>query len=304
MFKKLFLLTAVILAVNFSQANAANDVSLDANTEEEGVLESYNRAMFSFNNGFNHYVLMPATRAYRTVTTEFVRKRISGIMHNLREPLSVGNYILQGDLKNSGIMLSRFVVNSTLGLLGMFDVAEGWGLTVPTTSFDDTFATWCIPDGPYIVLPFFGASTPRAAVGMGLGFAFDPVYWATLSDAQIKDKVAYSYAALQALVLMDENMDLLNDLEKNSVDFYATMKSAYLQNRKNKGCFINKDASSAASYDFDFGIDEEEEEEIVREVRPIATSEDESNLKPELLIAPANQAPRFSGKPELLVTPY
>lgn len=168
----------------------------------------------------------------------------------------------------------------------MFDVAEGWGLPNDTTSFDDTFATWCIPDGPYIVLPFFGSSTPRAAIGMSLGFAMDPVFWATNHDANINSKISYSYAAMQAISLMERNVDMYEDLERNSVDFYATMKSAYMQNRQNKGCVSSVSASPAATYDFDFGI-EEEEEDVFK----------------ELLVKPAAHHRMPGQKPELLVNP-
>lgn len=284
MFKNLFFAAVFVLALTTGHAYA--DDSMDDYTQDEGMLESYNRAMFSFNSGFNDYVLIPVSKGYRAITTPFIRNRVSGVLANLREPISMGNYILQGEFKKSGIVLSRFVINSTLGLLGMFDVAEGWGLPNDTTSFDDTFATWCIPDGPYIVLPFFGSSTPRAAIGMSLGFAMDPVFWATNHDANINSKISYSYAAMQAISLMERNVDMYEDLERNSVDFYATMKSAYMQNRQNKGCVSSVSASPAATYDFDFGI-EEEEEDVFK----------------ELLVKPAAHHRMPGQKPELLVNP-
>lgn len=300
--KKLFLIVAMTMVINIGAVFAADKVPVIENSSDEsqddGALETYNRAMFSFNNGFNHYVLMPASRAYRAVTTVFIRKRVHGILTNLRDPLAVGNYLLQGNFKDSGIVFYRFLINSTLGLLGMFDVAEGWGYTVKPTDFDDTFAKWCIKDGPYIILPFFGSSTPRAAVGMGFGFALDPVYWATRADANYRDKISLSYAGMQAISIMEANMDLLNDLEKSSVDFYATMKSAYLQNRGNKGCFNDENASSAASYDFNFEEEEEEENAFKQ-----SSTHNLSNLKPALLVTPINMNNNVSKRPELLVSP-
>ena len=241
------------LAINIGSAYANTD-NHDVYADDDSVLESYNRAMFSFNNYFNHYVFMPTAQAYRDITTPFVRKRVSNIFDNLQEPVSSGNYLLQAEPKGALISLSRFVINSTLGLLGMFDVAEGWGLSQKTIGFDDTFAKWCIPDGPYIVLPLLGPSTPRSAISMGLNFVFDPVYWGTVNDANIHDKATYSLAIAYGVVVMEQNMDLLKDLERSSVDYYAAMKATYMQNRKNKGCF--KNGSSANDYDFDFGIEE------------------------------------------------
>lgn len=225
-------------------------------TRENSVLESYNRAMFDFNNYFYHYLLMPVARGYRYVTTPSVRRSVRNSLDNIREPLSTGNFLLQGNLKESGITLARFAINSTLGLFGLFDVAEGWGLKKKTTGFDETFAKWCIPDGPYLVLPLIGSATPRSTVGMGLGFVFDPVYWGTRHDANVSDKATYAYAALQAITIMEANMDFLNDLERNSVDYYTAVRSAYLQNRKNMGCGASEeDANLTASYDFDFDIE-------------------------------------------------
>ncbi len=283
MLRRLLFVALTVISLNVANSSfAANQSQNFEHENEESTLESYNRAMFSFNNGFNHYVLMPVSRGYRAITNQFVRNRINGVIKNLKEPISFTNYLLQGDFKNSGVVLSRFVINSTLGLLGMFDVAKGWGLHNDVTSFDDTFAKWCIPDGPFIVLPFFGPSTPRATAGMALGFAVDPVYWATYNDANVSAKISYSYSALQAVALMEQNMDMLNDLEKNSVDFYATMKSAYLQNRRNKGCFNDVNSSSNVSYDFDFDM-EEEEETIHHEL--LINTKKTKNKKPELLLA-------------------
>ena len=124
MFKNLFF--AAVFALALTTGHAYADDSMDDYTQDEGMLESYNRAMFSFNSGFNDYVLIPVSKGYRAITTPFIRNRVSGVLANLREPISMGNYILQGEFKKSGIVLSRFVINSTLGLLGMFDVAEGW----------------------------------------------------------------------------------------------------------------------------------------------------------------------------------
>lgn len=255
--KKLLLGLFLVFGLIAGQSYASEpDSDAFDQTRENSVLESYNRAMFGFNNYFYHYLLMPVARGYRYVTTPSVRRSVRNSLDNIREPISTGNFLLQGNLKESGITLARFAINSTLGLFGLFDVAEGWGLKKKTTGFDETFAKWCIPDGPYLVLPFIGSATPRSTVGMGLGFVFDPVYWGTRHDANVSDKATYAYAALQAITIMEANMDFLNDLERNSVDYYTAVRSAYLQNRKNMGCRSSEDVVNAtASYDFDFDIE-------------------------------------------------
>lgn len=255
---KKLLLGLVLVFGLWTVSAKASETEADAfdQSHENSVLESYNRAMFDFNNYFYHYLLMPLARGYRNITTPSVRRSVRNSLDNIREPVSTGNFLLQGNVKDSAITVGRFLINSTLGLFGLFDVADGWGLKKKTTGFDETFAKWCIPDGPYLILPFIGSATPRSTVGMGLGFVFDPVYWATRHDANVSDKATYAYAALQAITIMEANMDFLNDLERNSVDYYTAVRSAYLQNRKNMGCASSDDVVNAtASYDFDFDIE-------------------------------------------------
>ena len=225
--------------------------------EYDDPFEGYNRAMFSFNYQVDKYVIKPVAEGYRAVTTPFIRERISSVIDNLKEPVSAGNYLLQADPEASVKSLSRFVINSTLGLVGMFDVAEGWGLPKDKTTFNETFAKWCIPQGPFIVLPLLGPSTPRAATGMALDFVFDPVYWATYQDANVHDKASWGYAIAQGITVREAALDILDDLERNSVDFYATMRSAYLQNQSKLKCFndVSKDENT---YDFDFGVEDED----------------------------------------------
>lgn len=225
--------------------------------EYDDPFEGYNRAMFSFNYQVDKYVIKPVAEGYRAVTTPFIRERISSVIDNLKEPVSAGNHLLQADPEASVKSLSRFVINSTLGLVGMFDVAEGWGLPKDKTTFNETFAKWCIPQGPFIVLPLLGPSTPRAATGMALDFVFDPVYWATYQDSNVHDKASWGYAIAQGITAREAALDILDDLERNSVDFYATMRSAYLQNQSKLKCFndVSKDENT---YDFDFGIEDED----------------------------------------------
>ena len=252
--KKFALYTALALVVSMTSACATKNMNGDVHVDEDRF-ESYNRAVFRFNYSFDKYIMRPVAEGYRDVTNEFTRERVSSVLSNIKEPIYMGNHLLQGDLKQTGVSLARFGVNTTLGLLGMFDVAEGWGLKKKMSGFDETLAKWCVPDGPFIMLPFLGPSTPRAATGLMADAAMNPVYWATYNDANVKDKIYYSYTAINAISLREANLALLDELERGSVDFYSTMRSAYMQNRKNMGCHSNND--NVQSYDFDFGIDEE-----------------------------------------------
>lgn len=249
--------SALLLLTASCATKNSQPSSIDTQQEDNDTLEAYNRAMFKFNYEVDKYVLKPVAKGYRYVTTEYVRERVNNALANVKEPISALNYALQGDIKESGINLSRLLINSTLGLAGMYDVASGWGLSNSRTNFDDTLAKWCVKDGPFFILPFFGPATPRSTVGLVVDSAANPVYWATYdAPAGTRDKINYGYTAVSVIALRESSMDLLDDLERNSVDFYATMRSAFLQNRKNKGC-INDDAN--ASYDFDFGYEEEDQ---------------------------------------------
>ncbi len=238
-------------------ASCASSSDLNDKHDQVDRFETYNRAMFKFNNEFDRYVLKPVAQGYRAVTNPFIRERVNSALANLKEPLNAGNHLLQAEPVTALKNVSRFALNSTLGLLGMFDVAEGWGLPADRTSFNETFAKWCIPDGPFIVLPLLGPSTPRDAAGMALEFALDPVFWATYNDANVHDKVTWSYAAVKAVTLRESALELLDDLERNSVDYYVTMRSAYLQNQSKLRCF-NDVKGESNTYDFDFGIEDED----------------------------------------------
>ena len=244
---------AVVLCSALILSVSAQAKSVDA-YDVADPWEAFNRPMFTFNYNMDRYVLKPVAKGYRYVTTQWIRNRVSAASANLQEPKTFINYVLQGEAKNSAISLGRFAVNSTLGLLGAFDVATGWGWEVPETRFDYTLGKYCVPDGPFLVLPFVPATTPRAfAASFADGYA-NPVYWATKNDDNSWWQYGIYYAA-DMVVAREGTIEFLDELERNSVDFYATMRTMFLQNRaKFNRCAAAK-TSEAPSYDFDFDAD-------------------------------------------------
>ncbi len=232
--------------------------------EDEGALESYNRAMFTFNSVADYYVIKPMAKGYRAVTNDFIRERVRNFFYNVKEPGITINHGLQGNFADSGKALGRFLINTTIGLLGTFDVASGWGLARNKTNFDHTLASWCVPDGPFIVLPFLGPSTPRATTGMVADTAVDPVYWANyyahFSNDWEKYSFYYGLTALGFVSVREENIEFLDNLTEGSVDPYSTIKSAYIQNRLKIDACATGDEQQTASYDFDFDEDFDDEE--------------------------------------------
>lgn len=222
------------------------------NTPEEiSSLESYNRAMFAVNNKVDKYVLRPVAKGYKSITNEYIRQRVSNFFSNIDEPISAINHILQGEFLNSGNNIGRFAINTTIGVVGLFDVASSMGLEKSKTGFDETLATWCVPDGPYIILPIMGPSTPRAATGFVVDGYSSPAYWvAQESGGEDAWLVYYSASGLKYLNLYAENMSMLESLEEGSIDYYEAVKSMYLQNRKKmKTC--RQENQSTPDYDFD-----------------------------------------------------
>ena len=222
-------------------------------TDSDTVLEKYNRAMFGFNNKVDKYVIRPVAKGYRAVTTQNIRKHVSNVFNNIEEPVSALNHILQGEFVSSGKNLSRFVMNTTLGVAGIFDVATSLGLERDKTGFDETMSSWCIPDGPYVILPIVGPSTPRAALGFVADAYTSPSYWVASESGDDDAKgIYYGAAGLKYLNLMAQNVNILESLEEGSVDYYEAIKSTYMQSRgKMKSCGLSGGRAEVDEYDFD-----------------------------------------------------
>ncbi len=246
--KQLLLLSSAMLLASanvYAQNKPAADADYDVH-EVSDPLEGFNRAMFTFNYYYmDRYVLKPAAKGYRAITTQDIRNRVNSALANLKEPISAVNYLLQGELQNSATSVGRFLVNSTLGLAGTFDVATGWGWGLEKTTLDNTLAKYCVPDGPFMVLPFIGSTSPRTlAANVADNFAH-PAYWATKEHDD--GMLAYAgFIAFQTVAWRETTIEFSDDLERDSVDLYATMRSAYLQNKNKINC------GGKPTYDFDF----------------------------------------------------
>ena len=221
-------------------------------------LEPMNRSISRFNEGAYDYVLKPAVRGYRKVVPGVVRTGIENVVKNLRQPVYMVNALLQGDLKATGDIASRFALNSVFGVAGIFDLATKEEIPVIKRDFGQTLAVWGVKDsGPYLVLPLFGPSTLRDGVGMGVDTLIDPVDWAVYDQEKW---LAYARAGLTGFLLFENKHDLLENMEKNSTDFYATARSMYQQNRQKEIMELRGEVEEVqAAYDFDFPDDDEEE---------------------------------------------
>ena len=202
-----------------------------SNFEDEvyDPLEPFNRVMFSFNNAADKAILEPAAKGYKKLPTP-IRSGISNFLSNLRMPLVIVNQLLQGQGKNAMESTGRFLVNSTVGVLGLIDVADKVGLEEKQEDFGQTLAKWGVGDGFYVVLPIFGPSNLRDTAGMILTYTTDPVnaYAVAEGEAWIVPLRTTTNAIDQRAKIIDE----VNALRNNSVDYYAVVRSSYYQNRK------------------------------------------------------------------------
>lgn len=194
---------------------------------EGDPFESFNRAMFSFNDGLDEYILKPVAEGYDTVMPGPVKTGISNFFSNLGDLFTILNDILQFKFGQALEDTGRFIFNTTIGVGGLIDVATPMGLVKHDEDFGQTLATWGIGDGPYIVLPFLGPRTMRGTAGLVVDSSYDPVY-------DIKDDEAmYGTILLRTIDTRYKLLKATRVVEQAAVDKYSFIRDAYLQNRKN-----------------------------------------------------------------------
>jgi phospholipid-binding lipoprotein MlaA len=239
MFKKIIIfLSIVLLALN---ANAASDGELTLKKNEPSEIkdcfENLNRATFAFNQVLDGIVFKPVASAYRVLPIP-VKSGVSNSLDNLSNLVTIPNNILQGDLKKAGINSGRFVINTTIGLLGLIDAAELLGLPeYEKEDYGQSLAKLGVGPGCYLVLPVLGPSTVRdTAASLANVMGGDAWYNITVkNDTQhFSDIDYYSSKVTAGVDFRAKNYDSIENLEKNSLDFYASVKSLYLQDRQQK----------------------------------------------------------------------
>ena len=174
-YKVIIKILVIITLIFTTNCSVNNSNILDRTQETEDPWENFNRGTFAFNQKFDKYLLAPLAKGYRFVLPSEIRTGVRNFLSNLSEPWSSINSALQGNFKNTGNTLARFVINSTLGILGIFDVATEIGFEKQKEDFGQTLAVHGVGPGPYLVLPFLGPSTVRDALGKVTSIYADPV---------------------------------------------------------------------------------------------------------------------------------
>ncbi len=192
-------------------------------------LEPTNRVIYRVNNGLDEAILRPAAIAYRDALPEVVRTHTHQFLTNLSNPVTLADDMLQGKPRRAGDTLMRLLINTTVGVGGIFDVATGWGYPQHDTDFGVTLALWGLPDGPYLFLPLFGPSGPRDATGIAADYALDPFTWVGKgATVTALDAARFGVTALDARAA---HIDDIDQIKKTALDPYATFRSLYRQHR-------------------------------------------------------------------------
>ena len=203
----------------------------DLDEEINDPLESMNRLIFDFNEGLQDGFLRPVANFYNNTVNATVREAISNFLNNLSTPVILANDLLQGEFERALKTLTRALVNSTFGMGGIADIAGELGLERHDEDFGQTLAVYGVGEGFYLVLPVFGPSSPRDAIGkLAIDSYLDPLgLWLDNTD---RDEIIYGLTAAKGLDQYADIVDELNQVKKTSVDYYAAIRSLYRQKRK------------------------------------------------------------------------
>ena len=246
-------LIAIMLATSaIADTDGENSLSKKSKPIKD-CFESLNRATFKLNQGLDNAIFKPVAKGYRKLPSP-VRNGTSNALNNLSTLLTLPNNILQGEFKTAGINTGRFVLNTTVGILGIFDVAEQMGFSeYEKEDYGQTLGRWGVGAGCYIVLPVLGPSTIRDTAGSFINIlGGDPYYNASThgNNEYLNDKVYMTTKIISGIDFRAKNLEAIDNLEKNSMDFYASVKSLYLQDRQQK--ISNSNATIEIMYEGDW----------------------------------------------------
>ena len=218
----LWMLGALVMTLGLAGCSTTPD---DPYADERDPFEDVNRDLWDFNQDLDEWVISPAADVYGTIPKP-VRDGLYNVVDNLDEPSSTVNNILQWKLTDAGVSISRFVINSTVGLLGFFDVAEKIGLDKRQEGFGEVLASWGVMDGPYVMLPGLG---PTVVVDRG-GDYVDGTYFPFDLLSTPVNIARWTIYGLETRIRLRDQEQVL----ENSLDSYAFVREAYFQNWQDK----------------------------------------------------------------------
>ena len=239
MFKNIVITIILSLFVLNAYAGSDGELAIKKNEPQEirDCFEKLNRATFTFNQGLDKAIIKPIAKSYRNLPDP-IQRGTSNAVNNLSNLITIPNNILQGDVKSAIVNTARLAVNTTVGLLGTIDVANKMGFPkYEREDYGQTFGAWGIGPGCYLVLPVLGPSTVRDTAGSFVNvLGGDPWYNVSVhgNNEYLGEGLFLATKALNGIDFRSNNIESFDNLEKNSVDFYASVKSLYVQDRENK----------------------------------------------------------------------
>ena len=240
MLKKLIILTISVFLLSLNaNAGSDNELTLSKNQEKEtkDCFEKLNRATFAFNQGLDKAIIKPLAKSYRKLPDP-IQKGTGNAVKNLSTLITIPNNVLQGDIKLALINTGRLIINSTIGILGTIDVANKMGFPkYIQEDYGQTLGAWGVGPGCYLVLPVLGPSTLRDTAGSFVNvMGGDPWYNASVqgNNEYLSEQIYLTSKALNGIDFRADNIESLDNIEKNSLDFYASVRSLYAQDRENK----------------------------------------------------------------------
>ena len=236
----------LVCAVGLLAAGCASSENQEAATADD-PLEPMNRYFFNFNQKLDRNAALPAATFYTDTMPNPARRGIHNFLDNLSGPVNVVNDVLETQFGNAGKAAARFVVNTTIGVAGIFDVASGWGLPARNRDFGETLGGYGVPQGPYLVLPFRGPTAVRDLGGNYIDGFFSPLYYFHVQYTG-KQYVGLVKSTIGSVDNRAQNIVTYRDIERASVDFYATMRDYYRQRRQRQ--VEDKSAPTAELPDF------------------------------------------------------
>jgi phospholipid-binding lipoprotein MlaA len=226
---RLFALMGLLIMAGCASPPTDDPEAMAAFREANDPLEPMNRYFFELNNAADELLLKPLAGWYYIALPNFAQDGIRNAVNNVRTPVILANDLFQGELERAGTTLGRFLVNSTLGLGGLFDIAERMGMERHDEDFGQTLAVHGVGEGPYLVLPLIGPSNPRDAFGRVVDAFLDPMTYLTFFT-----DFGWINTTRTGLDLVDfraRNLETIDQLKKGSLDYYATLRSLYRQRR-------------------------------------------------------------------------
>ena len=249
-----YLIISIFISLSsFADSDGTIDLSKKNNGEVKDCFETFNRGVFAINQALDALVIEPIAKGYRYLPSP-IRTGTSNALNNISLVVTVPNNLLQGDIGLAGKNSARFVVNSTIGILGIFDPASKIGLNdYEKEDWGQTLGKWGVGEGCYIVLPILGPSTLRDASASLINYSGGNA-WYNITVREDTHYVSdFDYYASRGMTGVDfraKNIESFDNLEKNSIDFYASVKSLYLQDRKRK--ILNSDEITDTLNDSDW----------------------------------------------------